>query len=164
MNTGPLSNMISIDPENPPSVRQSMILSFSIMGIVLLHLAILYWLRQNYREVAPGVTGWWSNRGAGFVGGFGGGGIGLIGGLVGTLCGCGVARRFTLGLMATMAIVGAVATVVGITAIATGQPYHVWYPLMLSGPMSAVLFGLLIPVAKMGYTRRELMKIQSLDS
>lgn len=156
--------MFSLDPENPPSPRQGLVLSLGIMTAVLLHLGVLFLLRQHYRELAPGVTEWWSNTRGGLVGGIGGGGVGLIGGLVGTLCGCGIARRFTLALMATMCVLGVIATVVGIVAVASGQPYHVWYTLLLSGPLSAFLFGALIPVAKIGYTKRELMKIESADS
>jgi hypothetical protein len=51
----------------------------------------------------------------------------------------------------------------GVVALAGGQPYAVWYPLLLSGPVSALVFGALIPVVRLSYTMRERQKMAAMD-
>src|SRR5438309_4500736 len=70
-------------------------------------------------------TGWWSNRTAGLAGGIVGSTIGALGGLLGVLVSRGRARRFVLGSMATLVVVGAVALAAGIVALIASQPYAV---------------------------------------
>jgi len=91
---------------------------------------------------------WWSPEQAGWIGAVSGSALGMLGGLVGTLCSLGRGRRFALGALAAMAGFGAVGALVGMAALATGQPFAVWYPPLLGGCLAAVLGIVLRPTAR----------------
>ncbi len=76
---------------------------------------------------------WWG----GLVGGVGGSLIGLLGGLAGWLLPRGIGGKWFQAGFALFAILGYAVLVVGLVALATGQPYAVWYVFLLTG----VLFG-----------------------
>lgn len=105
------------------------------------------------------MTEWWTQQTAVWIGALGGGGLGTLGGcfgaLVGVLAPRGVARGFMLTVHAAFIVVGAVALVSGIVAVSTGQPYHVWYPLVLIGAILTVVMGSLFPVIRMRYRQAE---------
>jgi hypothetical protein len=86
---------------------------------------------------APGA--WWSDREAGWIGGAAGSAFGLLGALVGTLSSLGRGRRFVMAALAAMGTGGLVALAAGLVAVASGQPYAVWYPLVLLGVLGPVL-------------------------
>ncbi|HKE10519.1 MAG TPA: hypothetical protein VKE73_03015 [Myxococcota bacterium] len=86
---------------------------------------------------APGV--WWSPRGGGWIGGIGGSAFGMVGGLIGFLCSRGRGRHFVLGALTAMAATGIAGATAGLGALLLGQPYEVWYPLLLGGGIAAVL-------------------------
>ncbi len=108
---------------------------------------------------------WWSGTEAGIVGGVGGSLVGLFGAIVGTLSGLlipkGKGRSFLLTLVVVLAGVGIVVDVVGLVAIAQGQPYHVWYPFILMGPMMTVLFGVGFFVLRHRYEQVELERMKN---
>ena len=107
---------------------------------------------------------WWGGRMAGLIGGGLGTLIGCLGGLVGLLAGRGKARRFVLAAMSGLIVLGVVVTGVGIAAVAMGQPYAVYYPLLLAGGLSAILPAAMFPTIRKRYAERELRKIQAADA
>jgi hypothetical protein len=91
--------------------------------------------------------------------------VGVLGGLFGTVVGLcaprGIARAPVLAGHAALAGVGVLVLVAGVVAAATGQPRHVFYPLLLGGfVLSAVLLPLL-PVVRMRYRQAEARRIQA---
>ncbi len=90
---------------------------------------------------------WWTPQQAGLLGGLiggGGGGVligGIGGGLCGTLAGKGLARRFVMSYITAMGVLFAGVLLVGLYALAIGQPYHVWYVLGLPGALGT-FFGI----------------------
>jgi hypothetical protein len=110
---------------------------------------------------APGA--WWSAEDAGRIGGAAGSALGVLGALLGTLCALGRGRRIVIGGMLALGASGLLALAAGAAALATSQPYGVWYPLLLPGVLASALgFGLL-PIARRRYEARELRRIQALD-
>ena len=92
-----------------------------------------------------------------------GGGGGTLGGLLGALCGVwspqGKGRRFILGAMIFFIAIGVLFAVTGIVALLTGQPYAIWYPLLLTGIIFSVVVGSLFPVVRKNYKDAENRKI-----
>jgi hypothetical protein len=84
-------------------------------------------------------AGWWSSQTGGVVGAVVGSAVGLLGALIGTLCALGWGRSLVLGLLAALAVFGAASVAVGLAALALGQPYAVWYPMLLGGGIPLVL-------------------------
>ncbi len=112
---------------------------------------------------AAGAGAWWHESYAGWIGGIGGAFLGCMGALVGTLAGIGKARRLTLALAWLMATFGAIAVLVGLVAWSMDQPFAVYYPLVLGGGISAVVFGVGTAVLRRGCAQAELRKMAALD-
>ncbi len=107
---------------------------------------------------------WWSSRTAGLIGGLGGAMLGILGGIVGIVGGSKRRYRLALQLLNVMWIVSAVALAAGLIGVFAGQPYAVYYPLLLLG-----LVGTIIPLGVSRCVRQrmqqdELRKMQSLDA
>jgi hypothetical protein len=102
---------------------------------------------------------WWDTATSGLVGAIGGGFFGLFGSVVGPVMGIcapkGKAKTFVLGSLMVAGAVGVAFLIAGIVALATGQPYHVWYPLMLIGGFGSVVPGVLLPIARLRYRQAE---------
>ena len=131
-------------------------------GRVWLGALTLFQYRENENPMALS-RAWWTDRQGGIIGGIGGTVLGLMGALIGILVQTGRARSFVLGLMITLSALGVAILAGGITALALAQPYGVWFPLLLGGGLSAVLFGCLIPVARRRYAEVELRRMTSAD-
>jgi hypothetical protein len=84
---------------------------------------------------------WIGNRSAGLLGGIGGGLIGLWGALIGILSSRGKARSFVLGSANALFVIGIASLVGGAMALATAQPYAVYYPLLLIGIILVAVLG-----------------------
>ena len=65
--------------------------------------------------------------------------------------------------MVTVAIAGCVVLVLGLAALGMGQPYAVWYPLVLVGGLSAVICGALVTTVKKRYEQLELRRAVAMD-
>ncbi|MBM4037418.1 MAG: hypothetical protein FJ290_02795 [Planctomycetes bacterium] len=115
-------------------------------------------------EAAAYRTAWWGERMGGFIGGGLGGFIGLVGALVGVLAGRGKARRFVLAAMAAAIVLGVGLAALGVAAVAMGQPYAVYYPLVLAGGLSAVIPAFMLPRVRKRYEELELRRIQAADA
>ena len=112
-------------------------------------------------ESAPGA--WWGDRTAGLFGGIGGSIIGCLGALMGTLASLGRGRRLVLSLAITMPFCGAACLVLGIVAVGAGQPYAVYYPLLLGGIIMTVVFAGCLPTVRKRYEEIELRKMTAMD-
>ena len=109
-------------------------------------------------------TAWWSDRQAGVLGGIGGSVLGVLGAVVGWLGSAGRAKGFVLKTLRGIAWLGIGALLLGGVAIRGGQPYAVYYPLILCGALSAALgFSLPRSLSKR-YEELELRRMQALDA
>ncbi len=106
---------------------------------------------------------WWSGRTAGMIGAIAGSLLGCLGALVGTLAGTGRARRAVICLLVAWIAASAVSLLVGTVALTLGQPYAVYYPLLILGLLGTVLPGGLLPTIRHRYRQRELRRMEALD-
>ena len=96
----------------------------------------------NPAEMFTAAGAWWPVTWAGWIGGCLGTVFGCFGGLIGYLSGKGRAREFVLVSSYVMIALGGISLLVGIVAVSTGQPYHVFYPLLLLGViLTTVMLG-----------------------
>lgn len=96
----------------------------------------------------PATFGAWFG---GLAGGLGGVLMGVIGGLTPWLAMRGKGGRPVVSaLSALLTVFGVLSAIVGIIAVAVGQPYMIWYPLLLvgviMGGVGALMLFVLIPV------------------
>ncbi len=111
-------------------------------------------------------TAWWSDQKAGWLGGLLGclGGLfGILGGISGALVARGKGRGLAFGTLYTMAGLGGLLLILGLSALSLSQPYHVYYPLLLGGIIFTVLGLCLIPVMKRNFMQAELRKMKAMD-
>jgi hypothetical protein len=106
---------------------------------------------------------WWTNRTGALVGSACGAVIGCLGALIGLLAASGKAKTFVLGLMKFLAFLGATGLVLGIVALVRSQPYAVYYPLLLVGGLTMVIFGGLFRSVRKRYETLELRIMQAAD-
>ena len=113
-------------------------------------------------SATPGA--WWSAQTAGWIGAVAGSAVGLFGALIGTLASLGRGRRFVIGGLFALAGVGLVLGVIGLVALASGQPYAVWYPLLLLGVLDPVVALALLPSARRRFDAIAPSGAQTLDA
>lgn len=109
-------------------------------------------------------TDWWSSQQGGLIGGIGGSVIGCLGGLLGCLAGLGKARRFVVGTTKILIVFGILMTIAGIVAIASSQPYAVWYPLVLIGGILTFVCSGNFHTVKKRYDELEIRRMTSMDA
>ncbi len=109
------------------------------------------------------VEPWFVN--AGLVGGLIGCGVGVLGAVYGTAVGMlaprGKYRPFVFAMHWAALALGGVLLVAGVTAVITGQPYGVWYSLLLPGLLLTVLMGTMTPVLKLRYRQAEHRRLEA---
>jgi len=115
---------------------------------------------QTPPEPAP----WWSQTTSIWVGSIGGSLIGLLGAVIGTLGGRGKARRLVMSLLASLILIGILCLAAGLIALTVGQPYAVWYPLLLGGGICTLVGIAVFPALAARYRADELRKMQSMDA
>lgn len=112
-------------------------------------------------------TPWFSTETSALVGGIGGAAVGVLGGCLGAAAGVlapkGKGRGFVLGTMMACAVLGVCLLIAGIFAVSTGQPYGVWYPLVLLGAIMTGVLGGLIPVVRKRYAEAEQRRLDADD-
>lgn len=107
---------------------------------------------------------WWSDRSAGLVGGIGGSLIGLLGAIVGVLAGMGIGRPLVITILAGVVAIACVLVPAGIVALAIGQPYAVYYPLLFGGGMCGMFGTIGFAVLRQRYAAVEMRRMQALDA
>ncbi|HLO42115.1 MAG TPA: hypothetical protein VK176_13900 [Phycisphaerales bacterium] len=111
------------------------------------------------------MAAWWSSEVGMYVGAIGGSAVGLLGGVLGTMMGVlaprGKAKGLVLGLHTGLVVLGVCTSITGIVALSIGQPYHVYYPLLLGGGILAIVLGSLLPVVRMRYRQAEQRKLDA---
>lgn len=116
-----------------------------------------------FATFATTVDPWFGSPG--LAGAILGGGIGTLCAIYGTVLGIcaprGAARGFVFALHWGMIALGAVLAIMGIVALSGGQPYGVWYPLLLSGVISALIVGILTPVLRLRYRQAEHRRLEA---
>jgi hypothetical protein len=106
---------------------------------------------------------WWTDRDGGWIGAWAGAVVGFFGALIGVLTSLGRARGFVLGCLTVMAVLGVASLVVGAVALLRGQPYAVWYPLLLVGGLDAGIALALKPQITKRFEDAELRRMSALD-
>lgn len=116
-------------------------------------------------EAASTVTPWFSDTFGTYLGAYGGAGVGVLGGVLGGIGGPlaqqGKGRGFVLPAFLITAIVGVILLMAGIAGSILGQPYAVYYPLLLLGFIMAAVFGGLTPMIRMRYQQAEARKLEA---
>jgi hypothetical protein len=113
-------------------------------------------------HVSTGV--WWTNSAGAWIGAIAGTTLGLLGGLIGFLAWRRVDRRVTLGLLIAIIAAGGVAFMIGLIALALGQPYAVWYPPLLIGLIAEVVGVANYFALRKRYETWELQKLSAMDA
>ncbi len=146
----------------PPPSQLIFNIAFAGRGTVVLGQIHLSQFGQgdNPRESK---VGWWSARAGGMFGVLFGTIVGCLGGLIGVLTARGKSRRFVFASLIVLPVMGVVVLVSGIVSLSLSQPYHVWYPLILGGALTAIIFWALNPKVRKRYADLELRKIRAMD-
>ena len=94
-----------------------------------------------------------------------GSGVGILGGIYGTVLGIcaprGAARGFVFALHWGLVALGSLLAITGVVALTRGQPYGVWYPLLLSGVILTLVVGCLTPVLRLRYRQAEHRRLEA---
>ena len=108
---------------------------------------------------------WWSEQAMAWIGAIGGGGIGVLCGTLGALGGWlaprGKGKAVVVPVHGAVVTAGIVSLGAGIAAVSMGQPYHVWYPLLLGGFIMTMVMGGLFPVVLLRYRQAEQRRLQA---
>ena len=114
--------------------------------------------------VGDDTSAWWSVGTASIVFGVAGALVGVLGALVGSLASRGAARGFVVPTMRVAAFVGIGLAGAGLVALAIGQPYEVWFPLLLLGVIMTFVFGGMSRTVEARYEARELQRMRAFDT
>lgn len=107
---------------------------------------------------------WWPEQVAALIGGIGGSVLGVfLGCIIAPLIATGRARHFVYIALSAIGGCGLSAVVAGVAALSVGQPYHVYYPTLLLGGLSAVfgIGGFVMALAR--YRQHDLRRMSALD-
>ena len=111
------------------------------------------------------MTPWWNPTDGNWYGAIGGSLIGILGGCLGAAAGIlvprGKAKTFIYTSIAILSIIGLLSLAAGIIAVTAGQPYHVWYPLVLCGGIITVVIPIQFPMIRARYRQAELRRLQA---
>jgi hypothetical protein len=109
-------------------------------------------------------TAWWDDRTGGLLGGVLGTALGLYGATVGILVSRGRARAFVVALTLAVSLTCVAMLAAGLTALLLGQPYAVWYVLVLSGAIGSLVVPAMLPTIRHRYEQVELRRMSVLDA
>lgn len=107
---------------------------------------------------------WWTPKTSGLFGGIGGSIMGLIGAAVGVLAGMRRCKGVVISIISVSIAAGAVLLISGLVALCLQQPYHVTYPLLLSGVILTAVMGVNLPQIIKRYREDELRRMTALDA
>jgi hypothetical protein len=93
--------------------------------------------------------------------------LGVAGGIEGTLAGLlvprGKCRTLVIGVHFVILAICCLLLGVGVVALATGQPWGIWYGLGVPGLFGLIIFGPLTWLVRQGYAQAELRKSMAED-
>lgn len=114
----------------------------------------------------PGGAGsaWWSDRAAGWIGGIGGSVLGCLGSILAVLAAKGRCRGFVVWTSLALIVMGIMAFVVGVAAVVIGQPYAVWFPLLLIGFLLLSILPFRLRQYQKGYEDLEMRRMAAMDA
>jgi len=115
-------------------------------------------------KLTDAVSGWWSAKQGGLIGGIGGTVIGCFGALIGCLAGMGKARKFVLTATKVFIGLGILLTGAGLVAVVVKQPYAVWYLLLLTGVILTSVFGANLRSIRKRYDDLEMRRMTAMDA
>ena len=111
------------------------------------------------------MTPWWNAHDGNLIGAIGGSAIGVLGGILGTAAGIlaprGRAKGVILASFVVVTVAGALTLCAGIVAWSTGQPRHVWYPLVLIGGIVVLVLPLQMPALRSRYRQAEMRRLEA---
>jgi hypothetical protein len=107
---------------------------------------------------------WMDSRTMGLIGGVYGSTLGVLGGLTGLLASRGRHPGFVRGAFVLAMILGALAAIAGVAAIVDGQPYGVWYPLVLMGLLTLVTVPIIWVTVRRVKFQQELNRMRAADA
>ncbi len=100
-----------------------------------------------------------------YYGGIGGATLGILAGVLGSASGYlaprGKGRSFILGAFTTLFVIGVLHLLVGLYAVISGQPYGIWYSLILIGVIMSAVMGGLLPVIRKRYAEAEARRMNA---
>lgn len=106
---------------------------------------------------------WWPDSTGGWIGGILGSLIGFLGATIAIGSKLGLSRNLSLSLAGVAIGLGALLLVTGFIALLLGQPYAVYYPLLLVGLLGVVILCIMVPTILARARQRELRRMQALD-
>jgi hypothetical protein len=106
---------------------------------------------------------WWPESTGGWVGGIFGTLLGLLGATIGIGSKQGLSPRTCLVLVGVGLATGMGLLVAGLIAMLLGQPYPVYYPLLMVGVVAVVVLSITFPTIRAQARQRELRRMQALD-
>ena len=86
-----------------------------------------------------------------------------MGAIVGTLSGLGRGRKVAIGICWLTIGFGSVCLAAGSVAVATSQPYVVYFPLLLIGVLSTVIMSSVLPSTRKRFEDVELRRMTAMD-
>lgn len=144
---------------------EKLVLNLSLAGPGIVELTDLeLWSPADALPTTLVAGAWWSDRTGGLVGGLGGAFLGVfLGGCLGPLIASGKARGFVMASYLAVGVLCVGLLSLGVVAWTIGQPYGVYYPLLLLGGLGAVLSAVGFRQARHKYHDSELRRMTSLD-
>jgi hypothetical protein len=107
---------------------------------------------------------WWSDRAAGWIGGIGGSVLGCLGSILAVLAAKGRCRGFVVWTSLVFIVMGIMAFVMGVAAVVVGQPYAVWFPLLLIGFLLLSILPFRLRQFQKGYEDLEMRRMAAMDA
>jgi len=114
----------------------------------------------------PGGAGsvWWSDQATGWIGTIEGCVLGGLGGLLAWLASKGRCRGFVVTSSYVLIGFGILFTLTGLLALASHQPYGVWFPLLLPGVILVAVIPPRLKQFRKGYEDLEMRRMASMDA
>lgn len=106
---------------------------------------------------------WWTEQQSGWIGGLLGSGFGITAGLIGLLAGAGRAINLARRGLVLLLVGGLICLAIGVVAVVSRQPWHVYYPMLLTGAIVAIVSTTTRLAILHTIRQRELAKMQSAD-
>jgi len=110
------------------------------------------------------IISWWSLRQSGRIGAILGVLLGCAGALIGILMSLGRAPRLIMVIMNVMLAACALLLSAGLVAVAVRQPYHVYFPLLLTGAIGLLVIGINRKAVRRRLESIELRRMESMDT